>query len=54
MDGIEKSKLLDANPEQIPQVCSEIESEFGIKFPMKNVLTMKNVGELVDIIQEEV
>ncbi len=35
-------------------LISEIESEFGIKFPMKNVLTMKNVGELVDIIQEEV
>jgi hypothetical protein len=31
MDGIETSKLLDANPELIPQVCSEIESEFFLK-----------------------
>lgn len=30
-------------------IC-EIENEFSIKFPMKTVLTMKNVGELVDTI----
>ncbi len=29
-----------------------IEAEFGIKFPMGKVLTMKNVGEMIDIISE--
>lgn len=27
-----------------------VESEFGMKFNMKEVTTMKNVGEMVDII----
>ncbi|SEQ16564.1 acyl carrier protein [Lachnospiraceae bacterium NE2001] len=27
-----------------------VEEEFGIKIPMGKVLTMKNVGEMVDII----
>ncbi|MCQ2525002.1 MAG: acyl carrier protein [Lachnospiraceae bacterium] len=29
-----------------------IEAEFGIKFPMKDVVGMKNVGDLVDRIME--
>lgn len=29
-----------------------IEAEFGIKFPMKDVVGMKNVGDLVDRIAE--
>ena len=33
-------------------IISEVEDAFGIRFPMKNVLTMKNVGEMVDIIEE--
>lgn len=35
----------------ITLIC-EVENEFGIKFPMKSVLGMKNVGEMVDIISE--
>lgn len=29
-----------------------VEGEFGMKIPMGKVLTMKNVGEMVDIILE--
>ncbi len=29
-----------------------VEEEFGFKIPMGKVVTMKNVGEMVDIIQE--
>ena len=29
-----------------------VEDEFGMKFPMGKVVTMKNVGEMVDIILE--
>lgn len=36
------------------QLIATIEDEFGIKFDMKTVLTMKNVGELVDTIMEAV
>lgn len=35
-------------------LISEIESEFGFKFGMKDVLGMKNVGEMLDIIEKEV
>ena len=29
-----------------------VEEEFGFKFPMGKVVTMKNVGEMADIIME--
>ena len=35
-------------------LISEIESEFGFKFAMKDVLGMKDVGEMLDIIEKEV
>lgn len=35
-------------------LVSGIESEFGIKFSMGQVVTMKNVGEMVDIILEKI
>lgn len=35
-------------------LISEIESEFGFKFAMKDVLGMKEVGEMLDIIEREV
>lgn len=35
-------------------LISEIESEFGFKFAMKDVLGMKDVGEMLDIIEREV
>ncbi len=34
-------------------LISEIESEFGFKFAMKDVLGMKDVGEMLDIIERE-
>ena len=35
-------------------LISEVEDAFGIKFAMKDVLGMKNVGEMADIIQKNV
>ena len=35
-------------------LISEIESEFGFKFAMKDVIGMKDVGEMLDIIEKEV
>lgn len=34
-------------------LISEVEEEFDIKFAMKDVIGMKNVGEMVDIIMED-
>ena len=34
-------------------LISEVEEEFGIKFVMKVVILMQNVGEIVDIIMED-
>lgn len=33
-------------------LISEVEDTFGVKFSMKDVLGMKNVGEMVDIIEK--
>lgn len=33
-------------------LISEIESEFGFKFQMKDVVGMANVGEMLDIIED--
>lgn len=33
-------------------LISEVEDTFGIKFSMKDVLGMKNVGEMADIIEK--
>lgn len=33
-------------------LISEVEESFGVKFSMKDVLGMKNVGEMADIIQK--
>ena len=32
----------------------EVESEFGMKFKMKEILEMKNVGEMIDILLREI
>ncbi len=34
-------------------LIASIEAEFGVKFDMKTVLKMKNVGELADIIESK-
>lgn len=35
-------------------LISEIENEFDFTFAMKDVLGMKNVGEMLDIIEREI
>lgn len=35
-------------------LIAEIENEFGFKFSMKDVVGMKNVGEMLDIIEKEI
>lgn len=35
-------------------LMAAVESEFGIKFSMGQVVTMKNVGKMVDIILQKV
>ena len=35
-------------------LMAAVESEFGIKFSVGQVVTMKNVGEMVDIILQKV
>lgn len=35
-------------------LISEVEDTFGFKFSMKDVLGMKNVGEMVDIIEKNI
>lgn len=35
-------------------LISEIEDEFGFKFQMKDVVGMKNVGEMLDIIEDNI
>ena len=34
------------------ELVAEHESHFGLRFGMKEVLNMKNVGEMIDIIAE--
>ena len=33
------------------QLISEVERAFGVKFKLREVLSMKNVGDLIDLIQ---
>ena len=35
-------------------LISEVEDTFGMKFSMKDVLGMQNVGEMADIIQKNI
>ena len=35
-------------------LISEVEDTFGMKFSMKDVLGMKNVGEMADIIEKNI
>ena len=35
-------------------LISEVESEFGFKFQMKDVIGMKDVGEMLDIIMANI
>lgn len=33
------------------QLISEVERTFGVKFKLREVVSMKNVGDLIDLIQ---
>ena len=35
-------------------LLSAVEEQFGVKFNMGQIVTLKNVGEMVDVILEEV
>ena len=35
-------------------LLASIEDEFGIRFQMKDVVSMKNVGEMADLIEEQI
>ena len=35
-------------------MISEVENRFDVQFSMKDVICMKNVGEMVDLIEENV
>lgn len=35
-------------------LMAAVESEFGVKFSMGQIVTMKNVGEMVDIILQKI
>ena len=35
------------------QLISEVERTFGIKFKLREVVSMKNVGDLIDLIHEK-
>ena len=35
-------------------MISEVENRFDMRFSMKDVIGMKNVGEMVDLIEENV
>lgn len=35
-------------------LLASIEDEFGIRFNMKDVVSMKNVGEMADLIEEQI
>ena len=35
-------------------LLASVEDEFGIRFQMKDVVSMKNVGEMADLIEEEI
>lgn len=35
-------------------LLASVEDEFGIRFQMKDVVSMKNVGEMADLIEEQI
>ena len=41
-------------PSEHINLMAAVESEFGIKFSMGQIVTMKNVGEMADIILQKV
>ena len=44
-------KIYLASPKMVGNERKYVEEAFDMKFDMKDVLSMKNVGEMVDILQ---
>jgi acyl carrier protein len=53
-DGTTANDIDDWDSLMHINLVSEVEDEFGIRFAMKDVTKMKNVGEMVDKILEMV
>ena len=53
-DGTTADDIADWDSLTHITLISEVEDTFGMKFSMKDVLGMKNVGEMADIIQKNI
>ena len=53
-DGTTAADIEDWDSLSHISLLSAVEDEFGIEFTMGQTVKMKNVGEMVDIIEEEV
>lgn len=53
-DGTTADDIVDWDSLTHITLISEVEDTFGMKFSMKDVLGMKNVGEMADIIQKNI
>lgn len=51
-DGTTSADIEDWDSFEHINLIVAVENEFAMKFPMGKILTMKNVGEMVDIILE--
>ncbi len=53
-DGMTADDIADWDSLTHITLISEVEDTFGMKFSMKDVLGMKNVGEMADIIEKNI
>lgn len=53
-DGTTADDIADWDSLTHITLISEVEDTFGMKFSMKDVLGMKNVGEMADIIEKNI
>ena len=53
-DGTTSSDIEDWDSLEHINLVSAVEQAFGIKFSMGQVVTMKNVGEMMDIILSQI
>lgn len=52
-DGTTAADIEDWDSLNHITLITAVEAEFGIRFTMKDVLGMKNVGEMADILERE-
>lgn len=53
-DGTTSDDIEDWDSLEHINLMAAVESEFGVKFSMGQIVTMKNVGEMVDIILQKI